>query len=259
MLPKKLRPYSVDDLIRLGNKSDGGYVVSKKIIENTKTLLTFGLSDEFSFEKNFKKLKPDLKVLVFDHLTTKSFWIKNCINWIFHFVRNRKNFSRIFKYFEYKKFFNLNDVKHYQKKIVSYKRKEPNSISIDEIIKENEIVCETTFLKMNIEMDEYRILDDIANKNFLGIIIEFYNIDLNLDKILNFLESNNKMSIIHVHANNFVNPDENGDPVQLDITFLNTEIINLNKKFSDLTYPVKNLDYPDDKKKSDISISFLEN
>ena len=24
-------------------------------------------------------------------------------------------------------------------------------------------------------------------------------------------------------ANNFVNPDENGDPVQLDITFLNTE------------------------------------
>ena len=36
MLPKKLKPYLVNDLVRIGNKLDGGYVMSQKIIENTK-------------------------------------------------------------------------------------------------------------------------------------------------------------------------------------------------------------------------------
>jgi hypothetical protein len=43
MLPKIFRPIEVSDLIRLGNKFDGGYVVSKSIFKKTKQLITFGL------------------------------------------------------------------------------------------------------------------------------------------------------------------------------------------------------------------------
>jgi len=65
MLPKILKPKFVDDLVRLGDKSDGGYVISNKILKNCKFCLTFGLGDNFSFENDLKKnnsLKEDLKL-----------------------------------------------------------------------------------------------------------------------------------------------------------------------------------------------------
>ena len=55
MLPKILRPIKVNDLIRIGNKFDGGYVITKSIFKKTKQLVTFGLFDEFSFEQDLKK------------------------------------------------------------------------------------------------------------------------------------------------------------------------------------------------------------
>jgi hypothetical protein len=39
----------------LGQKNDGGYSIPKKSLENSKIILGFGLSDDWSFEKDFKK------------------------------------------------------------------------------------------------------------------------------------------------------------------------------------------------------------
>ena len=46
-IPKEFFPKFECDLIRLGNQHDGGYVVSKKSIENSKQLITFGLSNDW--------------------------------------------------------------------------------------------------------------------------------------------------------------------------------------------------------------------
>ena len=46
-----LRPFDEPNLIRLGKKNDGGYVVSKKSLESGNCLLTFGMCNEWSFEE----------------------------------------------------------------------------------------------------------------------------------------------------------------------------------------------------------------
>ena len=38
-----LKPIKTNNLIRLGRKADGGYVVDKEIVLNTDYLITFGL------------------------------------------------------------------------------------------------------------------------------------------------------------------------------------------------------------------------
>ena len=67
MLPKELRPFDEKELIRLGNNSDGGYILSKKIIDHCKTCIIFGLEDNFNFEKDLKKVNPDTNLYVYDH------------------------------------------------------------------------------------------------------------------------------------------------------------------------------------------------
>jgi hypothetical protein len=116
MLPKIFQPIEVGDLIRLGNKFDGGYLISKSIFKKTKQLITFGLFDEFSFEQDLKKKIPKLEVFAFDHTVNVNFWIKNTFRWLLHFLRNGKNFSRIFRYLKYYNFFN-------KKKLIILKRK----------------------------------------------------------------------------------------------------------------------------------------
>ena len=45
-----LKPIKTSNLKRLGRNADGGYVVDYEIIKNTKTLITFGLGPDWSFE-----------------------------------------------------------------------------------------------------------------------------------------------------------------------------------------------------------------
>lgn len=56
-LNKIFKPFFVNDLIRIGHKCDGGYIISRKILAVAENVITFGLFDEFSFEKNILKLK----------------------------------------------------------------------------------------------------------------------------------------------------------------------------------------------------------
>ena len=53
MLPKYFKPEKEYDLTRLGQDNDGGYLVEKKSIENSKSLITLGLGYDWSFEKDY--------------------------------------------------------------------------------------------------------------------------------------------------------------------------------------------------------------
>ena len=78
MLPSFLKPYHTDlsNLIRLGRKSDGGYVIDKRVIEKTSVIITCGLEAEWSFEKQFQEYNKNCKILAFDHTVDRQFWTK---------------------------------------------------------------------------------------------------------------------------------------------------------------------------------------
>ena len=77
MIPSYLKPYhtKLSNLIRLGRKYDGGYVIDKRVIGKTRAIVTCGLEAEWSFEKEFQKYNGDCKIIAFDHTVNKKFWI----------------------------------------------------------------------------------------------------------------------------------------------------------------------------------------
>ena len=77
MLPNYLKPYHTNfsNLVRLGRKFDGGYVIDKRVINKTTAIITCGLEAEWSFEKEFQKKNKDCKIIAFDHTVDKKFWI----------------------------------------------------------------------------------------------------------------------------------------------------------------------------------------
>ena len=57
-----LRPIKNKNLIRLGRKADGGYVVDKNVVQNTDYLVTFGLGPDWTFELDYIKINQNLKI-----------------------------------------------------------------------------------------------------------------------------------------------------------------------------------------------------
>jgi len=82
MLPKQFKPNYLYDLIRLGKNNDGGYLVGKNSVLNSSTLISFGINDDCSFEKEFKNLN-NLDVFCFDYDVDARFWFKKAATVLF--------------------------------------------------------------------------------------------------------------------------------------------------------------------------------
>ena len=144
--------------------------------------------------------------------------------------------------------------KHYQKKIV-FKKKNHREITIPKIlIKHNKVV-----LKIDIEGDEYKVLDDIKknSKKIVFLIIEFHDVDKNINKIKKFLAKND-LKNIHIHANNYGGSDKNKNPKVIELSLLNSKIIKMQNILSKRKYPIVNLDYKNLKRRDDVMIGFDE-
>ena len=83
-------------------------------------------------------------------------------------------------------------------------------------------------MKIDIEGSEYRLLKDIVkNKNVInGLIIEFHELDLHLDKVSNFVKELD-FKVTHVHANNFDRVIDN-IPLVLEMTLERIQIMKMN-------------------------------
>ena len=75
MLPKYLKPQYVkkSNLIRIGPKKDGGYIIDKRVIKKTKKIVTCGLNDDWSFEKEFQDTNKECSIFAYDHTVNEDF------------------------------------------------------------------------------------------------------------------------------------------------------------------------------------------
>ena len=257
MLPTFLKPYHTEllDLIRIGPKSDGGYIIDKKVLNKIRILITCGLNDDWEFERIFSKKKPYTQIMAFDHTVDQNFWIKRFKKDIVSLLLLRKlRISKIldvFKFIDYYFFFKGNK-KHFIKRVVT-KKKNNKEVSISEILKNHQEI----FLKIDIEGDEYRILNDIKknSKKINFLVIEFHNIQENLHKIKEFLEKLD-LKIIHIHANNYGGIDKYGDPKVIELSLINTKKNKVDNVLSKKNYPIVGLDYKNFKRRNEINIRF---
>ena len=245
-LPKNFRPKKNFSLIRCGRNNDGGYLLSKNTILETKFLISFGILDDISFEGDFLDINQ-VKNYCYDKSLVKSYWKKRIFNdlaaSIYNFNFNLIN-NTFRKYIEFKSFFKNN-----------------SSILNIEIIKKGSIkkiinyykLKKNIFFKIDIEGSEYRILDELINnqEKICGLVIEFHDIDLHREKIEDFIQKFN-LTLTHVHPNNYGGVDEHMDPVVIEMTF---EKNPSQENDSKVTLP-NLLDQPNNPLEADIVLNF---
>ena len=220
MLPRFLKPYQIrsSNLIRVGPKTDGGYIIDRRILNKSKILIACGLNDDWEFERDYLKKNQKTQINAYDHTVNKRFWLsrfkKDIISLLLFKKLKINKILDVFKYLDYRLFFRNNN-KHFEKKIV-FKKRNDNETTIPDILANyNEI-----FLKVDIEGDEYKILNDIKRNSskIIFLVIEFHDVDKNIKKIKNFLEKLD-LKIIHIHGNNYGGLDKNNNPKVIEYLY----------------------------------------
>ena len=253
-----LRPIYHPNLIRIGNKYDGGYVLPENFIDNSDGLLSFGYGYDCSFEKEYID-KSNNSVLIFDHTCDYLKLISALIKYLRRFLLFRKPFNDVMHHYNnlmhHHKFINSKKVSFFKKKIVSNKENKIE-ISISSIIRD--LKFKNAILKCDIEGTEYEIIEEIIKYNeiFDCILIEFHEIEKNINKFKDNIKKLSKFYyIVHLHGNNH-------DPIIDDINIPNTlEITFVKKKFIKTEefvniFPVKNLDNPNNPNLKDHEFEF---
>lgn len=259
ILPKFFLPKFYTQKLRVGRKYDGGYIVSRKALKNSEILFSFGLYDDWSFEKDFLKYNQKAKVYIFDGSIDIFFWIKYLIKNLIYFVKIKISFLKFLKnYLQFLlfPFFILKKRVNFKKKYIisSNTKKSTKTVSVLDLIKKYQ--NNKIFFKIDIENNEYRILKDLikVQNNIECLVIEFHNINKKLDKIKKFIETID-LKLIHVHVNNYGKIIKIGLPSVVELTFTKNYYC---KKKQLKNFPVKNLDYPNNPNKPDLPIRFIE-
>ena len=261
-LPSFFCPKSKTKLVRLGQPNDGGYCIPEKSLNETNILFSFGLDDNWSFEEHFKK-RSEAKIICFDNNVNNKFWIKKFLKGIIYFDLKKNffiQFINFFVYFKYKKFIQQKNVYHIKKHI------NPNNIIVPEPIMKNFINLHDIlkdwgdncfFLKMDIEGNEYHILDDIIQhqKNMIGMVIEFHSCDLMFEKIKLFIEKLN-LDLVHIHVNNYGPVTRDHFPTVIELTF-SAKKYNLKREENENNFPVDSFDQPNNENDQDDPIFFI--
>ena len=121
MLPKIFKPcyIEVSQLVRIGSLEDGGYILTNTLVKNVKHLISFGIQDNFDFEKHLYKLTK-CSVESYDYSIDKKFWLerfkKDFIKFITFKIFKLKKISNMFRYLDFLYFFNKKIINFFLKK-----------------------------------------------------------------------------------------------------------------------------------------------
>lgn len=230
ILPEFFRPFEVPELVRLGRDFDGGYLVDERSVKNADCLVSIGIYDDWSFEKDFKS-KSQSPIIAVDATTSRwlfirRYWRESLKSFLKELVgRKNRDDPRRHKVLlkDYGEFFR-NDNRHVRKYVAGVR--DSKHITIDDIV--NGLLpkdCSRFFLKIDIEGDEYGILDDIraVSGRLTGLVMEFHDVPRRIDEISGFL-ARLPLSLCHVHCNNYGGVSDRGLPEAIELSFTPHEV-----------------------------------
>lgn len=233
---------------RFGRDGDGGYLVCDDDVTKCDKLMAFGVNDDWSFERDFLRRKP-VKLAAFDASISIKTFAKSFLKNSNRFDKPRLVVKSLLLIIDYLLFFRDNR-QHFQYFVG--KQNSSKFISLNEACEKAKATSnDKIFFKIDIEGSEYRLLDELidAQSNTTGLVIEFHDCDLHIDRITNFINAY-ALDVIHVRCNNSCNIGLNGIPTVLEITFSSS---NRGEDYFGLPHP---LDQPNDPNKPDFKLSF---
>jgi hypothetical protein len=240
-----LHPVECGSLIRVGGANDGGYVVPLEAVKAAGALLSFGLSHDWTFERDFERHNPKAAIHCYDHtvslLTTVPYSFGQLIRFI---VRRKARYLRkVGAWLDYLSFFRGKNV-HFRQRI--WRDYSDGSATIADVFGRLSASCQV-FVKMDIEGSEYRVIDDLLAhaQDIVAMTIEFHDVDIAAclfnDTIAKIKRG---FHLVHIHGNNMGGLAPFHFPMSPEITFLNKRFFHSTPEPSHLKYPVAGLDRP---------------
>ena len=257
-----LRPVECDTLRRFGGPNDGGYLVPAEAIERASTLLAFGMSIDWSFERAAAALNSRLAIHAYDHTVRGRRFVEmglrsSLVTIGRTLVANgrgaRESLDRVRRSVDYFRFFR-GRVRHHRRRV--WYNDDRGSAAIAGILSDTGPHGPLSiFGKVDIEGSEYRILPYIAASAelFTGLVIEFHDTDI-CAELLNAQVARLRESfvVVHLHGNNYGDMSVGGElPLSLEVTLLNKRLLPGEPATYRGPLPRPGLDAPNDPRRPD--------
>lgn len=263
-----LRPVDLDDLVRVGGAHDGGYVISARCLRATTLLVSFGISDDWSFERAFLEENPLARLVGVDGSVSTPIFAGRAAGELRGFVGAALRLKRhdalarasqarrdLALARDFAGFFRGRSRTFIQKFVVPEGESDsPSSTQWRQLRRECDVETECSrsplgfFLKMDIEGAEYAVLPDMladlprAN----GMVIEFHDCGAKwgpLTTLLRRLRSD--FVVAHIHGNNSADlVPGTRTPEVLEISLINRRLVGEMIGPSRARYPRVGLDAP---------------
>ena len=164
-------------VIRIGAVRDGGYFVTKRLVEEADFLISGGISYNVAFEKDFWDINRTAKLIMIDGSFNFFTYIARPFYWM------------LFKRSFLMKIGGLIDMLYLKKKATFLKKYLGADFSMKQIFNLHIESDNTGYLKLDIEGAEYALLDDIISykDRLTGCAIEFHNVPNHIEEINSFL------------------------------------------------------------------------
>lgn len=211
-------PINCSDLIRLGKDFDGGYLVCRRDIEKSDAFIGMGVSDDWSFESDFYKLKK-IQIDTYDRSVGFSYFLRQIFRKLLR-LHNPMHFLKAVRtLFSFLFFFGQESVRHHRA-FIGFDAP-PKSISLKSALAKSD---GNVFLKIDIEGSEYRILDELlaCAHRISGLAIEFHDCDLHFSRLRDFIDAF-PLTLVHCHVNTGGVLGLDQDPTLLELTFSSSE------------------------------------
>jgi hypothetical protein len=250
-------PVACESLARIGSPNDGGYIVPLNAVRAASALLSFGLSHDWTFERDFKKRNPSAIIHCYDHTVSLRTAFEYSIGQLLRFglLFRASSFRKAFTWVDYIQFFRADRI-HFKQRI--WRDRQNNSATIEDVFNRLPAGCQL-FVKMDIEGSEYRVLDDLLrhSKNIVAMAIEFHDVDILSELFNSFVEKiKHDFYIVHIHGNNMGGMTPLNFPIAPEITFLNKRFFDSAPPPSRLKYPIPGLDRPNNSRFPDFTFEF---
>lgn len=218
-----LAPVEVEGLVRVGDPHDGGYVVPSGALDSIDTLISFGISGDWSFEAQIKERDPSIEIQAYDHTIGARAFRRAFERALSKWLRRRISFAELRKRYRiwrsYKRFFS-SEARHFKEKIHAVNASAGHA-TIDKVFGRTD--SRRVLLKIDIEGSEYGIINDVLRyaDRIKGIVIEFHE---TLALRETFCSAVHRLMrefyIAHVHGNNYSYVAPDGLPNVLEMTLI---------------------------------------
>ena len=204
---------NLNHVIRIGSIRDGGYFVTKRMVDDCSFIISGGISYNVAFEKDFWDINRNAKLIMIDG----SFNIFTYLLRPFYWMLFKRSFLM--------KIGGLIDMLYLKRKAVFLKKYLGSGITLNQIFNEH-TGKEKGYLKLDIEGSEYELLDEIITlrSRLNGVAIEFHEVPGHIPAIRDFI-AKLQMTVISFNINEVGGLNAENIPNVIELCFADDQYV----------------------------------